>query len=60
VVNIVTFRTVHKAVGKNSENISSKIYKQDFSTMQNIRMQYELYEGLHRPKNKTKQNKTKP
>ena len=47
-VNGVTFRTALKAVGKNSENMSSKIY--NFSTMQNIRMQYELYEGLHGPK----------
>jgi hypothetical protein len=45
-----TIRTALKAVGKNSENMSSKIYKQDFSTMQNIMMQYELYEGLHGPK----------
>jgi len=42
------FRIALKAVGKNSENMSSRIY--NFSTMQNIRMQYELYEGLHRPK----------
>jgi hypothetical protein len=34
------YRTSLKAVGKNSENISSIIY--NFSTMQN--MQYELYE----------------
>ena len=46
-LNSVTFRTALKAVGKNSENMSSKIY--NFSTMQNIRMQYELYEGLHGP-----------
>jgi hypothetical protein len=52
----VTFRTVLKAVGNNSENMSSKIHKQckscslqDFSTRQNIRMQYELYEGLNGP-----------
>ena len=45
-VNVMTFRTALKAVGKNSKNVSSKIYKQDFSTMQNIRMQYELYEGF--------------
>ena len=44
----VTFRTALKAVGKNSENMSSKIY--NFSTMQNIRMQYELYKELHRSK----------
>ena len=47
-LNIWTFRTVPKAVEKNSENMSSKVY--NFSTMQNIRMQYELYEGLDRPK----------
>jgi hypothetical protein len=47
-VNGVTFRTALKAVGKNSENRSSKIH--NFSTMQNIRMQYKLYEELHRPK----------
>jgi hypothetical protein len=35
-------------VGKNMENMSSKI--QSLSTMQNIRMQYELYEGLHGPR----------
>jgi hypothetical protein len=33
-------------MGKNSENMSLKIY--NFSTMQDIRMQYELYEELHR------------
>ena len=32
-VNVMTFRTALKAVGKNSKNVSSKIYKQDFSTM---------------------------
>ena len=39
-------------MGKISENMSSniKLYIYNFSTMQNIRMQYELYEGLHRPK----------
>ena len=42
-VNAGTFRTALKAVGKNSENMSSKIY--NFSTMQNIRMQYEFHEG---------------
>ena len=35
-------------MGKNSENMSSRIY--NFSTMKNIRMQYELYKELHRPK----------
>jgi hypothetical protein len=39
-VNAVAFRTVLKAVGKKSRNMSSEIY--NFSTMQNIRMQYEL------------------
>ena len=47
-VNTVTFRTALKAVGKNIENMSSKIY--NFSTMQNIRMQYELYKELYRCK----------
>ena len=48
--NAVTFRTALKAVGKNWEYMISGIYKQDFSTMQNIRMQYELFAGLHGPK----------
>jgi hypothetical protein len=39
-----------QAVRKNSEYMISGIYKQDFSTMQNIRMQYELFAGLHGPK----------
>ena len=47
-VSAVTFRTAFKAVGKNSENMSSRMY--NFSTMQNITMNYELYKGLHRPK----------
>jgi hypothetical protein len=34
-------------MGKNSENMSFKIY--NFSTVQNISMQCELYEGLHAP-----------
>ena len=42
------FRMALKAVGKNYENMSLKIH--NFSTMQNIRIQYELYEGLHGPK----------
>ena len=46
-VNAETFRTALEAVEKNSENMSSRIHKQDFSTMQNKRMQYELYKGLH-------------
>ena len=47
-INVGTFRTVLKAMEKYSKHVSSKIY--NFSTMQNIRMQYELYEGLHGPK----------
>ena len=39
-VTAVTFRTAFEAVGNNSEKISSRMY--NFSTMQNIRMQYEL------------------
>lgn len=50
-----------KAVEKNSENMSStdrqeyinqckNCFLKDFSTTQNIRMQYELYEELPRPK----------
>jgi hypothetical protein len=46
--NTMTFRIALKAVGKNSDNLSLRMY--NFSTMQNIRIQYELYEGLHRPK----------
>jgi hypothetical protein len=42
----VTFRIALKAVRRNAENMSSKIF--NFSTVQNIRMQYELYKGLHR------------
>ena len=59
--NAVTFNTAPKAFRKNSENMSSSEIQeyinqfkicplQDFSTMQNIRMQYELYEGLHESK----------
>jgi hypothetical protein len=44
----VTFETALKAVGKNTENMSLKTY--NFSSMQNIRMQYALYKELHRPK----------
>jgi hypothetical protein len=44
-VNPGTFRTTLKAMGKNSKYMSLKIY--NFSTMEKIRMQYELYEGLH-------------
>jgi hypothetical protein len=43
-VSARTFRTVLKAVGKSSKKMSSKIY--NFSTMQNIMMQYELYRGF--------------
>ena len=39
----VTCETYLKAVGKNSENMSLRMYKQDFATTKNIRMQYELY-----------------
>jgi hypothetical protein len=45
-VNTEIFRTALKAVGKNSKCMSSKIY--NFSTMQNIRMKYELYIELRR------------
>ena len=48
--NTVTFKTALKAVEKNSKNMSSRTYKQDFPAMQNIWMQYKLYEGHHRPK----------
>lgn len=48
-VNTATFRTALKAVRKNCENMSSRIYQQDFSTIQNIRMDYGLYERLHGP-----------
>jgi hypothetical protein len=44
----VTFRTAFKAVGKNVENMSWKIY--NFSTMQNVRTHYELFKELHRSK----------
>jgi hypothetical protein len=43
--------TAHKAVGKKAENMSSKTC--NFSTMHDIRMQYEIYEGLWGPR-KTK------
>jgi hypothetical protein len=46
-VNPMTFRTL-RMWENNSENMSSKIY--NFSTMQNISMQHELYEELQRPK----------
>jgi hypothetical protein len=38
--NAVTFRTPLKAVRKNAENMSLKIY--NFPTVQNIRIQYEF------------------
>jgi hypothetical protein len=47
-VKAVTFRTTLKAMRKNSKNTSSRMY--NFSPMQNIWMQYELYKGYHRPK----------
>jgi hypothetical protein len=47
-VYVVAFRTVLKDLGRNSENTISRIY--NFSPMQNIRMTYELYVGLHCPK----------
>jgi hypothetical protein len=40
----VTFRTALKAVGKNAENLSLKIY--NFSTMQNTKILYEVYKEL--------------
>jgi hypothetical protein len=40
-------RTTLQAVERNSENMSSRIY--NFSSMQNIRIQYELYKELCRP-----------
>ena len=46
--NTKAFSTSLRAVGENFENLGSKIY--NFSTMQNIRMQYELYKELHRSK----------
>jgi hypothetical protein len=48
VINAKTFKTALKAVGKNSENMSSKIH--NFSTMQNIMMQYKLNKELCRPR----------
>ena len=44
----MTFKTALKAVEKNSENMGSRLY--NFLIMQNIRAQYEFYEGLHGPK----------
>jgi hypothetical protein len=48
----VTFKTALKAVEKNSENMGSRLY--NFLIMQNIRAQYEFYEGLHGPKTNKK------
>jgi hypothetical protein len=47
-VNEGKYRRALKAVGKSSKCISLKIY--NFSIMQKIRIQYELYEGLHESK----------
>jgi hypothetical protein len=47
-ITIVTFSTTLKTVGKNSENMSYRNYK--FPAMQDIRIQYELHDELHRPK----------
>ena len=47
-VKAETFRTNLKVVEKNPENMSSRVY--NFSTMENIRMQYELYKEFHGPK----------
>jgi hypothetical protein len=52
--NAVTFKTTLKAMGKNSENMSSRMY--NLSIMQNIRMKYESYERLHRPKKQRQLN----
>lgn len=46
--NAKSFRTALKAVGKNAENMSSKICNS--STMQNISIQYELNKELNRSK----------
>jgi hypothetical protein len=47
-VNAEIFRTALKGVENDSKNMSLKIY--NFSTMQKPRMEYELYEELHRLK----------
>jgi hypothetical protein len=50
-IDAVTFKTTLKTMGKNSENMSSKIYNiYNFSTMQNIRMRSEFYKGPKRTK----------
>jgi hypothetical protein len=46
--NTRTFWTVLQAMEKNSKTMNLKIYT--FSTMQNIRMQYELNEGFRESK----------
>ena len=45
-VNAGTFRKTLKAVGKNIENTSLKIY--NFSSIQNIGKKFELYKDFHR------------
>jgi hypothetical protein len=47
IANVVTFKTALNGVGKNSENMSPRVY--NFSNMQNM-IQYELYEEFHGPK----------
>jgi hypothetical protein len=47
-VNAGTFRTALKTIGKSSKCMSSKIY--NFSAMQKLRRQYDLYEWLHESK----------
>jgi hypothetical protein len=52
IIKAVTFRTVLKAVGNNLENMSSWMYKQDFSIIQNIKTPHkgegELVETIFR------------
>jgi hypothetical protein len=45
IVNALTFRVALKAMRKHSDNTSLRI--KNSSTMQNIWMQYEIYERLH-------------
>jgi hypothetical protein len=47
-VNTGTLRTTIEAMEKSSKYMSLKIY--NFSTMQKIRMQHELCEGLYKSK----------
>jgi hypothetical protein len=49
-VNAVTSRSALKAVGKSYENTMNLYRIYNFSTMQTIRMHYELYESLYSPK----------